>query len=423
MEVIFYAIIILLLIVVAFFVFQNLHKNKKILSLQDELIDTDNETKKIYNQYIEIKSKYDSEIGKNEQFKDILKNEFTILSKQLLEENSQKLTKDSVNSVANVVNPFKEQLEGFKNAISVHYQKESNEKVELKTLLQSEINNLINSTKTTALATENLAKAFSSDKKMQGNWGEIQLERLLEISGLQKGIDFFTQEFFKNEDNERRFLDVLVKMPEGNEIIIDSKLSLVNYQNYINTETPEKEIFLKAFLKDIKNNIDNLSAKDYSQFIIKKNIDFVIMFVPIESSFILALEKDSTLQEYAWGKRIILASNTNLFAVLRCVYLILKQDKQSKNAEAIAIAGANMYDKFALFLIDLEKIGDNIKTISGTYTKLINHVKEGRGNLLDRAEKMKELGVKPNKKTPESFKNTLDKSNDIDQANKQNLLE
>jgi len=245
---------------------------------------------------------------------------------------------------------------------------------------------------------QSLTKALKGDSKAQGNWGELILEKILESSGLNKGEEYETEDYYTNQEGGGSRLDVIIKLPDDKQIIIDSKVSITAYTNYVNTEDDdEKVIQTKAHLASVKNHIDLLSKKDYSQIPGLNTPDFVLMFMPSEPSFSFTLQNDSNIYNYAWDKKIVVVSPTTLLATLKTVASVWKQERQTKNALEIARQSGALYDKFVGFLGDLEKIDKGIKTSQEAYNGAVNKLKTGSGNLIGRAEKIRILGAKTSK--------------------------
>ena len=250
----------------------------------------------------------------------------------------------------------------------------------------------------------NLAGALKGDVKVQGNWGENLLEKILEHTGLKQGIHYNKEQSFNDDENNRKRPDFIVNLPEQKQIIIDSKVSLVAYDAfYSSTRKEEKENHLKSLITSIKTHIDGLSKKDYQQIHEINSPDYVIMFIAIEPAYMIALQEDHDLYQYAWNKNILLVSPSNLTAVLKTVSYIWQQDNQSKNVQEIARIGGTMYDKFKGFLDDMESIKKNLDRSSESYDKAINKLTSGRGNLVGQAERIKSLGAKATKEIPDEY--------------------
>ena len=250
----------------------------------------------------------------------------------------------------------------------------------------------------------NLTRALKGDNKTQGNWGEIVLERVLEESGLTKGQEYETQFNTKNEDGRTIQPDVVVKLPEGKHIIIDSKVSLVDYEAWISSEEDEdKDKFLKNHVASVRNHVKYLGEKAYQTSRDLQTPDFVLLFIPIESSFSLAIQNDSSLYQYALDRKIVIVSPTTLLATLRTIATIWNQEKQTRNVLEIAEQAGRMYDKFVLFVEDMQKLGRNLDTAQTAYKGAMNKLQTGTGNLVSRTEKLRKLGAKASKRIPKNM--------------------
>lgn len=251
---------------------------------------------------------------------------------------------------------------------------------------------------------QNLTKALKGENKTQGNWGELILEKVLESSGLEKGLEYITQVSSTNDDGKRIQPDVVVLLPDDKNIIIDSKVSLTAYESYISEENEDlRNSHLNNHLISVKNHIKNLSEKNYQ---LAKNIntpDFVLLFMPIESAFSLALQKDNMLYNYAWDRKIVIVSPTTLLATLKTIASIWKQDKQTKNAFKIADEAGKMYDKFVGFVEDMLKIENGISATKKSYDAAMNKLQEGRGNLINKAQDIQKLGISNSKQLPQQI--------------------
>jgi DNA recombination protein RmuC len=250
----------------------------------------------------------------------------------------------------------------------------------------------------------NLTKALKGDVKKQGNWGEIILERVLERSGLTKGREYEREEVIEGADNSVQRPDVIIHLPDNKHIIIDSKVSLVAYERFVSAESEEKQLLnLKEHVNSIRNHVKLLSDKNYQQAHNINTPDFVLMFLPIEASFSVAVQADSELFSFAWEKKIVIVSPTTLLATLRTISSIWKQENQTKNAQEIARLSGTLYDKFVGFAEDMEKIKANIDRTSKSYDDAMKKMKDGTGNIVRTAEKIKELGAKTTKSLPQGF--------------------
>jgi DNA recombination protein RmuC len=254
----------------------------------------------------------------------------------------------------------------------------------------------------------NLTKALKGDTKTQGNWGELILEKILEKSGLTKGAEYTVQQSFTTEDGSKLMPDVLLKLPEDKHIIIDSKVSLVAYERFVSSEDDaERVLLLKEHQNSLRAHVKNLSSKSYQQLYQIKTLDFVLLFVPIESAFALAIKDNEDLYNEAFDKNIIIVSTSTLLATLRTIANIWKQENQTQNAMEIARQGADLYDKFVGFVDDMVKVGNAMEKSKEHYKDAMNKLTQGKGNLINRTETMKKLGLKASKSMPQ---NILDRS-------------
>lgn len=332
-----------------------------------------------------------------------LNKDFQVLANEILEEKTARFTTANQNNMEAILKPLNEKLSEFKSKVEETYDKESKQRFSLEERIK-ELVALNNQISEDANA---LTKALKGESKIQGNWGEMILESILEKSGLKKGIEYHIQEFIRdengnpirNEDNQRMQPDVIIEYPGGRKVVVDSKVSLNAYVRYVEAETEEQKTKAeKEHLISIRQHIDELSNKSYQDYI--DSVDFVMMFIPNEPAYILAMKLDSNLWEYAYKKRILIINPTNLIASLRVVADLWKREAQSQNAQEIAERGALLYDKFAGFVETLQEVGNNIGRSQKAYDKAISQLSEGRGNLLRQAEILKELGIKPQKELP-----------------------
>ena len=330
-----------------------------------------------------------------EDLQNRFRTEFKNLANDILEEKSRQFKQTNRESLDILLKPFKDNIESFRKRVEEVYDKEAQQRFSL----NDEIKNLNEMNRRMSIEATNLTNALKGDSKVQGDWGEMILETILDNSNLRKGIHYFTQETIKDEHGSNLRPDVILSLPEGKQIVIDSKVSITAYTNYTQSETAEERSrYLKEHIRSIRAHIDELGSKRYQTLV--NSPDFVIMFVPTEPAFLLALQHDNTIWGDAYKKKVIISSPTNLFALLKIVDDLWKRDNQSKNALKIAEAGANLYDKFASFASTLTDLGKNIDAASKNYEKAYKQLKEGKGNLISRAEQLRELGVKASKQMP-----------------------
>lgn len=332
-----------------------------------------------------------------------LNKDFQILANQILEEKSSRFTDINRLNMESILKPLGEKLTEFKTKVEETYDKESKQRFSL----EERIRELVVLNHQISEDANNLTKALKGNNKIQGNWGEMILESILEKSGLKKGEEYFSQDMLTDENgqkilnNENKALqpDIVILYPGGRKIVIDSKVSLNGYIRYVEADTDEMRIIAeKEHIISIKKHIDELSSKAYQDYI--ESLDFVMMFIPNEPAYILAMQLDSGLWDYAYRKRILLISPTNLIASLKVVADLWKREAQSRNAQEIAKRGAILYDKFAGFVETLQEIGKNIDRTQKSYDKAFIQLKDGNGNLIRQAEMLKELGIKPQKELP-----------------------
>lgn len=329
--------------------------------------------------------------------------EFENIANKILEKNSEKFTAANQKNIGEVLNPLKEKIQLFEKKVEDTYKQGLKDQTDLR----AELKKLYDLNSKISEEANNLTKALKGDVKKQGNWGEVVLERILERSGLNEGAQGYEKQFsIKTDDGSRLQPDVVINLPDDKHIIVDSKVSLVAYERAINAETEEERAkHVKEHLASLKTHIKGLSDKHYQTAGKLNSPDFVLLFIPIEASFSIAIQEDQELFSYAWDKKVVLVSPSTLLATLRTISSIWKQENQARNALEIARQGGALYDKFVGFITDMEKIGSNLKSTGKVYDDAMNKLKDGRGNLIRSAEKLHELGVKTKKSLP---KNMLD---------------
>lgn len=341
-----------------------------------------------------------------EESKKELKNEFENLSNKILEEKSKKFTETNKENINGILSPLKEEFEKFRNKVDEVYINDTKDRTALKTQIEG-LRDLNEKLGKDAL---NLTNALKGDSQKQGAWGEVILERVLEESGLHKGREYETQLSFNDEEGKRKRPDAIVHLPNNKDVIIDSKVSIVAYQNYHKSDRDaEREQFLKEHLNSIKTHVKGLSLKNYADIEEIKTLDYVLMFIPIESAFMLAMENDPELFSNAFEKNIVIVTPSTLLVTLKTIQNIWRYEKQNKHAQEIAKNAGNLHDKFVNFTDSLIEIGTSLNRASKSYDTALNRLKTGKGNLISQAQKIKELGIKSKK---ELSANLLDTSED-----------
>ncbi len=334
--------------------------------------------------------------------------EFENLANKILESKSEKFTNTNRENIAKILEPLNEEIASFKKKVEETYDKESKERFSL----AANVKELIEQTDKVSTEANNLATALKGQSKTRGDWGEVILERILEAAGLERGREYKVQQPMKNEEGETRQPDVLIYLPNERNLIIDSKVTLIAYENYCSAESDEDtNYYLKEHLKAIYTHIDQLQSKKYDE--ITTSLDFVLMFIPIEPAYLLAVQKDDQLWAKAYKKKIIMISPTNLMAVIKLVSDIWLRERQTKHAMEIAKQGQNLYDKFVGFLETMDDVGKHIGRTQDAYNKATNQLKLGRGNLISQAQKLKNLGLGTNKVLPASMVNFEDDFEDV----------
>lgn len=335
-----------------------------------------------------------------EELQQQFKLQFEQIASQILEEKSAKFTIQNKANIELILSPLKENIKAFEDKVDRVYKTESDER----NILKGVISELMLQSKQIQDDANNLTRALKGDNKKQGNWGEIILERVLERSGLVKDQEYRIQSSYNTINGNRVQPDVIIDLPDDKHIVIDAKVSLIAYEKYVSAETEEeKDIHVKLHLQSLKNHIQDLSGKNYHALYQINSPDFVLLFVPIESSFGIAVQKDAELFSYAWERKVVIVSPSTLLATLRTISSIWKQERQNRNVLEIARLSGAMYDKFVGFMNDMEGIGRNIRQSQDAYDKALNKLSSGNGNLSTTADKIKKLGAKTTKQLDHKF--------------------
>ncbi|MGL1930500.1 MAG: DNA recombination protein RmuC [Desulfotalea sp.] len=326
--------------------------------------------------------------------------QFKTLAQDIFDEKSAQFNSQSNANISHMLAPLTKDILDFKTNINEIYLGQSKDQASLK----QEIHHLKDLNLQMGKETANLTKALRSDKKLQGDWGELILERALEMSGLRRGIEFDTQASFRNHDKDIFRPDAIIHLPDNKEIIVDSKVSLNNWQRAMAAESSKEEReFIKLLSSDVKNHIKGLSNKNYHNLEGINSLDFVLLFMPIETAFAAVANYDQDLISYALKEKIIITTPTTLLATLKTIDSIWRSHQQEQNSKLIAKRASLMLDKFRLYLEDMEKLGKQLNSCQKSYEGAINKLSQGRGNLVSQAEQLKELGVQSKKEMPGSI--------------------
>nr|WP_294776225.1 DNA recombination protein RmuC [uncultured Flavobacterium sp.] len=326
--------------------------------------------------------------------------EFENLANKILEEKTTKFTEQNKENLKNILTPLQDKIQLFEKKVEDTHK----ESIDYHAALRQQILGLREMNEQMSKETLNLTKALKGDSKMQGNWGELILERVLEKSGLEKGREYEVQQSFVTEEGNRVFPDVVINLPDGKKMIVDSKVTLTAYERYINEEEEEaKAQHLKEHVMALKRHVDQLSEKNYQDLYQMESPDFVLLFIPIESAFALALNEDTSLYNKAFEKNIVIVTPSTLLATLRTIDSMWTNQKQQENALEIARQAGALYDKFEGFVSDLVKVGKKMDEAKVEYQGAMNKLFDGKGNLITSVEKLKKMGAKAKKALPENI--------------------
>ncbi|QXP65318.1 DNA recombination protein RmuC [Polaribacter sp. HaHaR_3_91] len=344
-----------------------------------------------------------------EKLQDKFTNNFEVLANKILEEKSTKFTQQNQENLKIILNPLQEKIKVFEDKVD----KTHKESIDYHAALRQQILGLKELNQQMSKETLNLTKALKGDNKMQGNWGELVLERVLEKSGLEKDREYYVQQSFTNEDGKRILPDVVIHLPDNKKMIVDSKVSLTAYEQFINEEDETlKAQFLKEHVASLQRHVHQLSEKKYEDIYKIESPDFVLLFIPIEPAFAVAINSDNHLYNKAFEKNIVIVTPTTLLATLRTIDSMWNNEKQQRNALEIARQAGALYDKFNGLLGDLVGIGKRIDDSKNEYSNAMNKLFEGRGNLITSVEKLKKMGAKAKKAIPE---NIIKRANEVDE--------
>ncbi|MEY2922203.1 MAG: hypothetical protein RL108_825 [Bacteroidota bacterium] len=335
-----------------------------------------------------------------EQLQEKFTKEFENLANKILEEKTSKFTEQNKENLVNLLNPLQEKIQLFEKKVEDTHK----ESIDYHAALRQQIVGLTAMNEQMSKETLNLTKALKGDSKMQGNWGELILERVLEKSGLEKDREYFVQASFVNEEGNRVFPDVVINLPDGKKMIVDSKVTLTAYERYINEEDDDlKAQHLKEHVLSINRHVEQLSNKNYHDLYEIESPDFVLLFIPIESAFAIALNEDTNLYNKAFEKNIVIVTPSTLLATLRTIDSMWTNQKQQENALEIARQAGALYDKFHGLWTDLITVGKKLDDAKSGYSDAMNKLIDGSGNLITRVENLKKMGAKAKKSLPDNI--------------------
>ena len=328
-----------------------------------------------------------------------LRTDFENLANKILDAKSEKFTLQNKENIKNILNPLQEKIKTFEEKVD-STQKES---ISMHSALKEQLLGLKDLNQQMTKEATNLTRALKGDSKMQGNWGELVLERVLEKSGLEKDREYFVQQSFTREDGTRVLPDIVLHLPDNKKMVIDSKVSLTDYERYVNAYDEDRETYLKAHINSIRRHVDQLSDKKYEDLYDIESPDFVLLFIPIEPAFAVAINADNSIYNNAFEKNIVIVTPATLLATLRTVDSMWNNEKQQQNAIEIARQAGALYDKFHGLVTDLTGVGKKIDDAKKDYSAAMNKLVDGKGNLITSVEKIKKLGAKAKKALPEKI--------------------
>ena len=374
--------------------------------LMEETKKQEEEIKDLHEKYLQAEKKI-SQLSGEKQNRETLQNQFTDhfknLSQEIIENKSKQFQIQAEKNLSTLLNPLTEKIQSFQKKVEDTYDRESRERFSLK----DKIKELCDVHDRLKAETIHLAQTLKGDVKAQGQWGELILSTILESSGLKENEHYITQARglpLTDEEGKRQKPDVIINLPDNKHIIIDSKVSLKHYEQFIVSDSEEeKNTYLSQFISSLRSHVKQLSKKQYSMTDIVNTPDFVLMFFPIEGAFSLALQSDPKIFQFSWDHSIVIVSPTTLLATLKTVESIWKRENQNRNAREIAKASGLLYDKFTSFTEDLTQIGSNLKKAENSYSQALQKLHTGKGNIVSKLEKIKQLGAKTSKKISDTL--------------------
>ena len=376
----------------------------KLLDVEEHKSHLQREKEQLGNQIVRYQADLDNLELKNRERKEEVEKlqekftkEFENLANKILEEKSLKFTERNEKNIKDILSPLNEKIQLFEKKV----EESQKENISIHSALREQLLNLQTQNLKITQEAENLTKALKGDSKMQGNWGELVLERVLEKSGLEKDREYSVQQSFTLEDGTRVLPDVIINLPDGKKMIVDSKVSLTDYERFINAEDELRDKFLKDHINSIRKHVDQLSSKKYEDLYEMESPDFVLMFIPIEPAFAIAINNDNSLYNKAFEQNIVIVTPSTLLATLRTIDSMWNNEKQQRNAIEIARQAGALYDKFEGFVSDLTKVGKKMDDAKDEYKGAMNKLVIGRGNIITSIEKLKKMGAKAKKSIPE----------------------
>ncbi len=370
-------------------------ERQKVLELNSKL-------SALQSDYNNLQQKLTEQKAEVEELQQKFTKEFENLANKIFKEKADEFSKQSKTNLSEILNPLKEKINEFQSKV----EETNKESIDRFASLRQQLTSLKDMNQQITQEAKNLTEALKGQSKTQGNWGEFILESILEKSGLVKGREYVVQESLTSESGKRFQPDVIIKLPENKSIVVDSKVSLIGYEKYISEEDEhQKQLGLREHINSIRSHIKNLSGKNYQNLYQLESLDFVLMFMPIEPAFALAVQNDQAIFNDAFEMNIVIVSPSTLLATLRTISSIWRQENQNKNALEIARQSGDMLDKFTAFVEDLLTVGKGLISVKDNYDKAMNKLTDGRGNLISRAEKIKELGAKTSKSLPPAILN------------------
>ncbi len=385
---------------------RNAQSGKQIETLQQQLLQLKSEAVEIRTVLDKERKQSSEKIALLHEARDQLKIEFQNLAQEIFEDKSRKFAEQNRTNIDHLIGPLREQIGDFKKRVEDVYDKETRDR----TALQTEIHHLKELNQKISKEALNLTRALKGDSKARGNWGEVILERVLEASGLERGREYDVQVSLKNATGKRYQPDVIVRLPQGKDVVVDAKVSLKAYESYYSAEDPQvREAALQSHIDALRTHIRTLAAKRYEELEGVRSLDFVLMFVPIEAAFLAAVDRDRELFSEAFEKNIMVVSPSTLLVTLRTIENIWRNEYQNRHALQIAEKAGGLYNKFVGFVDALEEIGRQLDKAKASYQTAHDRLVNGRGNLIRRTQELKTLGIKARKELP---RNLIDSADD-----------